>query len=80
MWHTKVQVCSEDLSMRVVLEESMVVSVMVPTKPSCVLVETWVIQSRRYWAEKSLAFISWRLRSLKPVIAVSFILTTVASG
>ena len=37
MWHTKVQVCSEYLSVNVALGASMVGSRMVPVNSSCVL-------------------------------------------
>ena len=80
MRSTNVQVCFEDLSVHVSRGASMVGSLVVSVKPCCTLGYTWVTQSRRHWADNSQAFSSLRLRSLKPVIAVSLILPTVASG
>ena len=80
MWRTKVQICSEESYVHVTLGAIMVSSGIFSVKPSCVLGETWAAQSRRHWAEKSQALSPWRLRSLKPTIAVSFYLLTMASG
>ena len=48
MWHNKVQVCSEALSMNVFRGVSMVGSVIQSFKPVPVLGEMWVAQSRRH--------------------------------
>ena len=79
MWRTMIQVCSGELSVRVALEARMLDSGMVSAKLSYVLGETWVSQLRRCWAETSQVFSPWRLRSLKPEIATSFILPTMVS-
>ena len=56
MWRTKFQICFENFSVRVALEASMVGCRAVSEKPSCVLGEAWVAQSRRNWVEKFQAF------------------------
>ena len=79
MWRTKVQVCSEDLSVRVELVTIILGSGMASEKPYCVLGDTWVAQSRKLWVEKSQALSSYRLMSLKAVLTISLVLPTVVS-
>ena len=79
MWRNKIQVCSDNISMRVALKAILVGSGIISAKPSFVLEETCVTQSQRFWSEKSQALSSLILKYLKPAIDISFILPTMSS-